>query len=259
MPHTRFRLSELKTQVRPLRMYWFPRLRSTNDHAITLRKRGQLYAPAMVLTGHQLAGRGRGSNTWWSGPGSITVTFAMPIDPTVEPHQLPLVAGLAVRDAVAELIGDEQTVQLKWPNDLVANDRKLAGLLCERAHKVDLVGVGLNVNVDPAVVPPEIRTRITALSIIAGRELDLTATLVTLSRHVHDRLSRRGERPFAASLKEYDRHHALVGRTVTVVVGGTDGNVTGRCEGLDSVGRLLVRDRTKLHHVISGQVVKWDA
>src|SRR5687767_10347096 len=102
----------------------------------------------MVLTGHQLAGRGRGSNTRWSGGECITVTFVFPIDENVSPHQLPLIAGLAVRNAAAELTG-EDGIQLKWPNDLLFRDRKLAGLLCERVHKADLIGLGLNVNLDP--------------------------------------------------------------------------------------------------------------
>src|SRR5690242_523738 len=75
-----FCLSRLRQQIKPFRLYWYPRLRSTNDHAAALRKRGELFAPAMVLTGHQTAGRGRGTNTWWSHRGSLTVTFALPVD-----------------------------------------------------------------------------------------------------------------------------------------------------------------------------------
>src|SRR5205085_1460193 len=136
------------TSLRPFRLYWFPRLRSTNDHAAALRRRGGLFAPAIVLTGRQLSGRGRGANVWWSGPGCITVTFALPIDEDIAPHQLPLMAGLAVRNAAAELTGDDN-IRLKWPNDVLYGWKKLGGLLCERVFKVDLIGLGLNVNVDP--------------------------------------------------------------------------------------------------------------
>ena len=83
-----FDLSRLRTQIKPFRLHWFPRLRSTNDHAAALRKRGELFAPAMVLTGCQLAGRGRGSHTWWSGPGCLTVTFVIPIEEHLAPHQV---------------------------------------------------------------------------------------------------------------------------------------------------------------------------
>ena len=92
-----FHLARLRKELKPLRLHWFPRLRSTSDHAAVLRKRGDLFAPAVVLTGHQTAGRGRGTNAWWSDTGTLTATFAFPIDERVAPHQLPLLAGLAVR------------------------------------------------------------------------------------------------------------------------------------------------------------------
>ena len=143
---SRYSLKALRTALRPFRLYWFPRLLSSNSHAMVLRKRKSLYAPAVILTGHQVRGRGRGSNSWWSGAGSLTATFVLPIEPHLQAHQIPLIAGLAVRNAVAELSGAHD-IGLKWPNDLLHGDRKLAGLLCERIDHVDLIGVGLNVNI----------------------------------------------------------------------------------------------------------------
>src|SRR3954464_11705347 len=157
-----FNLDRLRQGVKPFRLHWFSRLRSTNDHAADLRKRGELYAPAIVLTGKQVAGRGRNTNTWWSGPGSLTVTFVMPIDEQLSAHQLPLIAGLVVRNAVAQVSGND-AIQLKWPTDLLYCDRKLAGLLCERVHKADLIGLGLNINKDPGV-PRALRDRVVWLS-----------------------------------------------------------------------------------------------
>ncbi len=248
-----FDLARLRSQIKPFRLHWFPRLRGTNDHAAVLRKRGELYAPAMVLTGHQLAGRGRGAHAWWSGPGCLTVTFVLPIEQHLSPHQIPLLAGLAVRNAAAEIAG-EPKVELKWPNDVLYDGRKLAGLLCERVHKADLVGLGLNVNLDPRRAPAALRERITSLSTIAGKSLDITDALVTVARHLKATLLHRDERLFSYFLQEYDTHHALVGRRVTVINNGEGPPVTGRCEGLDSTGRLLLRSRKTLHRVVAGQV-----
>ena len=250
---TAFRLAELRAGVRPFRLHWFPRLRSTSTHAATLRRRGELFAPAAVLTGHQLAGRGRGGNSWWSGRGSLTVTFALPADESLAAHHVPLLVGLAVRAAAAELSGSDD-VQLKWPNDLLHRGRKLAGLLCERVDKADLVGVGLNVSCDPAEMPADLRERVTSLNAVAGRPVDLTDAVVAVARHLHGTLAHRDQGTFAAALREYDRHHALLGRRVTVSGGPGEPAVTGRCEGLDGTGRLLLRDRRTLHRVIAGQV-----
>src|SRR5688500_14403447 len=123
-----FDLARLRTGLKPFRLYWFPRLRSTNDHAAVLRKRRELFAPAVVLTGNQLAGRGRGSNKWWSDGGVLTVTFAMPIEEHLAAYQIPLAAGLAVRNAAADL-SRQDSISLKWPNDVLYEGRKLAGLL----------------------------------------------------------------------------------------------------------------------------------
>jgi BirA family transcriptional regulator, biotin operon repressor / biotin---[acetyl-CoA-carboxylase] ligase len=251
-PNT-FNLARLRQDLKPFKLHWFPRLRSTNDHAAELRRRGELYAPAAVLTGRQIAGRGRGSNAWWSSGGSITVTFVFPVEEHLSPHQVPLLAGLAVRDAAAEVAANE-AVALKWPNDVLHDGRKLAGLLCERVSKADLIGVGLNVNIDPKRAPAALRGQITSLAAVAGRTIDLNDALVALAAHLHRAMSRRGDRLFVETLNRYDTHHALVGRKVSVVEAGSGRVVSGRCAGLDSNGRLVLRSGKRTHPVIAGQV-----
>ncbi|HZK79847.1 MAG TPA: biotin--[acetyl-CoA-carboxylase] ligase [Humisphaera sp.] len=248
-----FNLARLREGLKPFRLHWFPRLGSTNVHAAAMRREGGLYAPAVVLAGRQTSGRGRGANTWFSTGGSLTVTFALPIADRIFPHQLPLIAGLAARNAAAELTGDNG-VQLKWPNDLLYGGRKLGGLLCERIDKADLVGLGLNVNLDPADAPPHLKDRITSLAIIASRSIDLTDALICVARHLRLMVVGGAERPFAEVLREYDSHHALIGRKVSVSVNDGEPPLTGRVEGLDEMGRLLLRSRNTLHHIISGQV-----
>ncbi len=249
-----YKLSHLRAGIRPFRLYWYPRLRSTNTHAAELRRRGDLYAPAIVLTGHQIAGRGRGGNSWWSTGEAVTATFVVASEEHHLPQQIPLLAGLAVREAVAELTGIAE-IQLKWPNDILFDGRKLAGLLCERVQRAELIGLGLNVNVDPRKAPQAMRGRITSLSHIAGEELDLTQVLTTIAARLHEALSRRGERFFSERMREYDRHHWLVGRKMSIVGSPGEPILSGRCQGVDSIGRLLLKSRTQLHRVIAGHVL----
>src|SRR5271168_3720609 len=98
MQSASFNLARLREGLKPFRLHWFPQLRSTNDHAAVMRRDGELYAPAVVLAARQTAGRGRGSNTWFSTGGSLTVTFVLPIADRMAPHQLPIIAGLAARN-----------------------------------------------------------------------------------------------------------------------------------------------------------------
>ncbi|MGD0387707.1 MAG: biotin--[acetyl-CoA-carboxylase] ligase [Tepidisphaeraceae bacterium] len=247
-----FHLPRLRTALKPFRLYWFPRLRSTNDHAGRLRRTGRLYAPAVVLTGCQIAGRGRGANSWWSNRGVLTVTFALPVHERLAPQELPLIAGIALRNAVAEITGQNE-ILLKWPNDLLHHDLKLAGLLCERVSNVDLVGIGLNVNLDPADAPRALRHQITSLFCIAGKPFDVTDVLIRIAQHLHRNVRRRMEMPFSAFVREYSRHDALAGKIVSIA-GGDEPAISGRCEGLDSAGRLLVRQRAKLRPVVAGMV-----
>jgi BirA family biotin operon repressor/biotin-[acetyl-CoA-carboxylase] ligase len=275
-----FNLAALRQGLKPFRLHFFPRLRSTNDHAALLRKRGDLYAPAVVLTARQVAGRGRGANTWFSATGSLTVTFVLPVNPTLAPHHLPLAAGLAARNAAAE-IAQNQDIKLKWPNDVVFQSaignrqsaiKKLAGLLCERLDNVDLIGIGLNVNLPDQPIPPNLRDRLVYLQQIRSTPLpavrnsglatqdsgltppfDLTTALLTLARHLHTTLIRRSETPFPTLLREYDAHHALVGRKITVI-SAHEPPISGKCQGLDDTGLLLLRHRSPLHRIIAGHV-----
>ena len=254
MTDHRYNLAQLRTELRPFRLYWFPRLRSTNDHAAELRRRGELFAPAAVLAGRQTAGRGRGGNAWWSSGGSITVTFALAIEEHLSPTQLPLAAGLAVRNALAELAAS-QDIRLKWPNDVVFRGQKLAGVLCERVNRVDLVGIGVNLNLDLRHAPAELRERITSLHAVAQRKLDPSEALIGLARHLSSSLSRRREYPFPAIIREYARHHDLAGRKVTVIRPGDERPITGQCEGLDDTGRLMLRSGNgELHRIVTGHV-----
>ncbi len=248
----RFRLDSLRKQLKPFRLYFFTRLRSTNDHAAALRRAGKLYCPAVVLTNHQLAGRGRGTNTWWSGSGSLTVTFAVPSDERIVPHRVPLIAGLAVHRALRGLTGGDD-IQLKWPNDLWHDGLKLAGLLCERVDGADLIGLGLNVNVDIDDIPSSLRHRVTSLKAVVGREMPLQAVLTAISTQLDKLLLKREFGSFGAILPEYNRFHVLVGRRVRVSEPG-GGVIQGPCEGMDAEGRLLVRTSQKLFRVVAGHV-----
>jgi BirA family biotin operon repressor/biotin-[acetyl-CoA-carboxylase] ligase len=246
-----FDLVRLREGLRPFHLHWFPRLRSTNDHAAVMRRRRKLFAPAVVLTGKQIAGRGRGKNSWFSNNDVLTVTFVVAADDDLAAHELPLIAGLAVRDAAAELTG-QNNVELKWPNDVLFDGRKLAGLLCERISNVDLIGVGLNVNLDPADAPAALRKIVTSLLIAGGKPVDRTEALLKIASHLRQTLRRRKEQPFVAFLREYQKHHALLGRRVSIK--SENELISGRVEGIDPQARLLVRDRNMLHRVVAGQV-----
>ena len=233
-----------------------PRLRSTNDHAAVTAPARRAVRAGGRADRRQTAGRGRGRNAWWSGRGCLTVTFVLPVDEQLAAAPDPAARrpGGAQRGGGADAATTRS--QLKWPNDLLYDGRKLAGLLCERMRQGG-----------PRRPRAERQPRPRDGAAGAARAGRRRCPQIARQAARHDRragdrrrrtctalLSRRAEQPFAAVLQEYDAHHALVGRTVTVTSTAPSAPVSGRCEGLDDMGRLLLRSRGKLHRVISGQV-----
>src|SRR5439155_14630180 len=86
-----------------------------------------------------------------------------------------------------------------------------------------------------------------------GDRLDLPTTLIIVARHIHTTLLRNADMPFPTLLREYDHHHALIGRRVTVR-SPPHPPITGTCRGLDHTGRLLIKDRRATHRIIAGHV-----
>ena len=248
-----FQVSSLRRQLKPFGLNYYTRLKSTNDYAAKLRRSRKLYAPSIVLTPHQIAGRGRGGNTWWSGEGSLTVTFVIPTDDQLPPHQVPLIAGMAVRESLASSFGAD-AIRMKWPNDLWHDDLKLAGLLCERIENVDLIGVGLNVNVDPTDIPVSLRHRVTSLRAIVGRTHAMNDVLTAIARAMDRYLLKREFGSFAALLRDYNVVHALNRRQISVIEPGEGPPSVGVCEGLDAHGRLLLRTQGQLLRIVAGHV-----
>lgn len=251
MPSPELDPERLAEALRPFKLHFFSELRSTNDMAAELRRAGKLFAPAIVLTPRQTAGRGRGSNRWYSTNQCLTITYALPVEEGLMAHQLPLVAGLAVRNAAAELSGSPE-VSLKWPNDVIHASRKLAGLLCERISGVDLIGIGLNVNDAPC--PENQRYRSISIAEISGRALDLHEVITSVTSHLMRLMMARHSQPFAVFLEEYRQHDGLLGCEVAVSVPSATTPIHGTCEGVDRDGRLLVREGDELHRILAGSV-----
>jgi BirA family biotin operon repressor/biotin-[acetyl-CoA-carboxylase] ligase len=233
----------------------FARLGSTNTRAAELARAGALALPAAVLASRQTAGRGRGSNRWHSDAGTLTVSFVRAASPEVPPYVLPLRVGLAVRRAAAAF-ADESRLRVKWPNDVLADGRKLAGVLCLRvatpSGEADIIGVGLNVSTDFSAegVPAEVRRRAVALRDITTPPTRAVA-FAELARCLEEELSGgRGD----AWRADFDSVHALSGRTVAVDTGGEV--VRGTCSGIDDDGRLLLHGTEGgLRTVASGHVL----
>ncbi len=229
---------------------------STQD---TLRD-GDYPHGAVCVAEHQTAGRGRSGRRWDDEPGAallFSVLLRPPaaergdrLQPVVRAAPLPqisLVAGLAVAAAIEPEVGARTL--LKWPNDVLVDGRKVAGILLEASGGVVVCGIGINVNQEQRELPRAARTPTTSLRIVAGRPLDrgavLAAVLVALERRYADWLG-GGLEVLAGEL---DARNALRGRRVRV-----DG-LAGTAGAIAPDGRLtIVLDRGDSLLVESGEV-----
>jgi BirA family biotin operon repressor/biotin-[acetyl-CoA-carboxylase] ligase len=214
----------------------------------------------------QLAGRGRLGRTWQSParagiavsvlfrPG--TPTNEWPAVPIARYGWLPLLAGVALVRAVRRV--SEVDARLKWPNDLLIDEYKCAGILAEgiESGAAVVVGIGLNVNQDAGELPHPLAT---SLSLAGATSVDRDPLLRALLRELADQYSRwrvAGGDPEACGLRErYQRHCATLGAEVRVALPG-DGTLCGTAESVDRDGRLIVRGHDGAKHALAaGDVV----
>ena len=206
----------------------------------------------------QHAGKGRLGRTWASAPGA-GLTFSVLLRPDGIPAAtlgwLPLLTGVAVAAAVREASG--VAARLKWPNDVLAGERKLAGILAESRGQAIIVGVGLNVSQRAADLPVP-----TATSLLleqpgpAGQARGqlLAAILTALERWYTAWGAVGGDADGCGLRAEYLHRCATVGREVRVLLPG-DRAITGQATDVDRLGRLVVRTAAGLTEVSAGDVV----
>ena len=194
----------------------------------------------------QRAGRGRMGRTWTS-PARAALTFSVLLKPAVPPARrgwLPLLTGVAVTAAVTSVTGVD--LRLKWPNDVLAADAKLCGILAEASGDAVVVGIGLNVSTEPAELPDPRPGALPATSLRAAGATALSrANLLLAILEGFERWYRTwqlaGGDPDRSGLRpEYTRLSATIGRTVRAELPGGQA-LSGPAAGVDSDGRLLVR------------------
>jgi len=194
----------------------------------------------VVVAEEQVAGRGRLARVWESPPraGLLVSVLLRPVLPAPALPLLPLLAGLALADAV-EAVADVR-VRLKWPNDLLVDGRKLGGILVERAAGgAVVVGFGINVSTRRDELPVDTATSLALEGAGTDREPLLKECLRSLQRR-YAHFVDSGGAP-TAILPSYRQRCETIGRRVTVhAPGGT--TTTGLATGVDDTGTLVVRE-----------------
>jgi BirA family biotin operon repressor/biotin-[acetyl-CoA-carboxylase] ligase len=226
---------------------------STNDLALAAA-RADARPGTTFVAGTQTAGRGRRGHSWLSNPAE-NLLFSVLLRPRVAPARvsaLTLAVGLAVRDAVQPRLA--AAVKLKWPNDLLIERQKLAGILLEsqlQGAELRAVVVGVGLNVSAREFPSELAERATSLWLAGAQELEHEPLLVDILQALERRVESYEAHGLTALLPELSECDALVGRRIRVE------SVSGTARGIDGEGYLLIEDDSNALHRVAAGTVEW--
>jgi BirA family biotin operon repressor/biotin-[acetyl-CoA-carboxylase] ligase len=236
------------------RLHRHATLGSTNDEAKALARAG---APdgTLVWADEQAAGRGRRGRVWLSPPGNLYLSLVL--RPDAAPSraaQLGFVAALGLGDALAPLLGPALPLRYKWPNDLLANGQKLAGILLESEtsakDRVDFLVVGIGVNI---VSAPE-DVEFPATSLLAQGIAGVTPALLLegFIRHFAGWAGRWREEGFAPVRAAWLRAASGLGERVRVRLERS--TLCGRFHDLDDDGALVLEGAEGRRRIAAGEV-----
>jgi BirA family biotin operon repressor/biotin-[acetyl-CoA-carboxylase] ligase len=230
---------------------------STNIFA---RRRAEQDAPEgeIVIAEQQTDGRGRFGRRWVS-PGNVNLYLSVILRPRLPPAHAPqitLMAAVALAETVASFI--PLSPQIKWPNDILVDGKKLAGILaessCEPGRLVFVIlGIGVNLNFPVELMPETIRERATSIISLTrkpvSRELFARRLIQSLDR-CYGELDTLG---FSAIAPRWETYFSLRGKKVKIDMG--DDVLVGRVIGINGEGILLLEDDYgSLQRVIAGDV-----
>lgn len=223
-------------------VYYYDEVDSTNDKAKQLAEAGEPHG-TLVVAEKQTLGKGRRGKGWVSPPGT-SIYMTILLKPQFAPNsasKLTLVMALAVVKGVEEITN--MPCQIKWPNDIIINKKKICGILTEMQAEPDyiqhvVIGAGINVNLEK--IPDEIADMATSLYATCGRKFLRAEIIAAVMRHFeyfYNIFVQTEE--LSALMKEYNAHLVNIGQPVKVL--NPKCEFTGIAEGINKEGELLVR------------------
>jgi BirA family biotin operon repressor/biotin-[acetyl-CoA-carboxylase] ligase len=249
------RLGKAKVIGRDIRV--FQKTTSTSDVVEKLARDG-VKEGVVVFAESQTKGRGRLGRKWTSPPGK-GLWFSVLLRPDLRPQavtQLTIASATALVRAIHSQTG--LTPEIKWPNDILRNGKKLAGILTEMSGELDhvkhvILGIGVDVNLTARELPPDLRQLATSIQMETGRDVDRAGLATAILRELDGDYTRICSGQFESVADEWERSCSTIGRNVVIQIG--DRKIQGRAESLDADGALLLRTQHgRLERIIGGDV-----
>lgn len=244
----------LKTKSFGKKIYTFQTIDSTNNCARAIANVGGPEG-IVVIAEEQTAGKGRLGRRWLAKPNE-NLMFSLVIRPSVTAdamNQMPLFVGVALAEAIEKATGIR--AECKWPNDILLNRKKVAGILVESSltqNLVEYVVVGIGVNVNQTEFPPELAGKATSLRLETRREFDrgaLFRMILTALEVLYTQCTKRG---FGIILPLWLGRTSMLNKPIAVSLHGSV--VTGVVKGLSREGGLILNANGKDQTLFAGDV-----
>ena len=250
----------LSTDYIGQKIFYFPELESTNIIAkVKASPRAEgINEGTIIIAERQSAGKGRLGRRWFSPVGGIWLSIIL--YPQLSPSYIPritLMTAVAIVKAIERCA--QIKAQIKWPNDILINEKKVCGILTEMSAELDMinwvvVGIGINVNVDHREFPEDIQEKIISLQEFLGKEISrvrLAQILLEEFEKYYERLKRR---EFSSILKEWKLYSHTLGRKIKINMG--EKVVSGEAINVNEEGALILKKEDgELLEIISGTII----
>jgi BirA family biotin operon repressor/biotin-[acetyl-CoA-carboxylase] ligase len=223
---------------------------STNQF---LKQNKKLPMPALCHSNLQTKGRGRQGRSWYSSFGSnLCFSIKYPIPTSIAKCSgLSLMIGLSLVEAIEQHLG-EKRIRLKWPNDLLWEQKKLAGILIEISDNDLIIGVGINVNClshdTPLITKPW-----TSLREIYQKPITREALLLACLEKIHHNSIIFFQKGFSVFHEQWQQKDAFINQTIAIT--RVNQRIEGQCKGISSSGNLLILNHQgELLEIESGEL-----
>ena len=247
----------LRTRFVGKDIVFFEEVDSTNRVAKQLAQKGAA-AGAVVVAEAQGKGRGRLERPYFS-PAGKGIWFSVILRPHILPQEAPkctLLAAVAVAMAMKRF---GLKAEIKWPNDILHEGKKLTGILTEMSAEIDrinyiVIGTGINVNIEEEEFPEELRDKATSLSIMKGERLPRVAFFQAVLEALDELCTVLEEEGFAPIVARWREYAVTLGQDVHVIGATGRGSFDGRAVDIDEEGALLVETADGVRRVLAGDV-----
>ncbi len=250
----------LSTKYIGKKIYYFPELKSTNIIAKekALRRAEEVDEGTLIIAEKQSAGKGRLGREWFSPTGGIWISIILyPQLPPSYISRITLMTAVTVVEAIK--VYTQIRPQIKWPNDILINEKKVCGILTEMSAELDIinwvvVGIGINVNIDHREFPEDIQGNTISLKETSDKEVlrvKLVQTFLQGFEKYYESLKRR---EFPSILSEWKLYSHTLGKKIRVDMG--EKIIIGEAIDINESGALILKKEDgELAEIISGTII----